>query len=200
MKREQLAFLAAGIVLGFVGGFAVAWGTSHAPAAGPAMPAPRAPAAAPDDSGEATMTQVTEQIAALKRRIEEHPGDPEPLVELANLYLQAGMYPQAQEHLERAVDLAPGDVHARTHLGIVLGQTGDLEGARRQFEAVVGAEPDDWQGWFYLAVTSARMGETERARQAAARVEALNPTLPELAELKRHLEEAKRGSAPRGDG
>ena len=195
MKREQLVFLAAGILFGFVGGFVVAWGITHSPSSPPSMPAAQAPRgenapSAGNPGGDATMEHAQERIAALKGRIEQEPEDTKSLIELAGMYMQAGMYPQAQDYLVQAVAVDPEDAHARRHLGIVLGQLGDVSGAREQFEQVVRAEPGDWQGWYYLAVTTARAGDSERAREAVARVEALNPGLPELSELRQHLAEA----------
>ena len=193
MKREQVAFLAAGVVLGFVVGFVVAWGITSSPEPS-GMPATRAPRSSsmPGSGSLPTASDappMQERMGALNRRIAENPEDAEALVELATLYMQVSMYPQAQEYLTRAVEIDADNAHARTHLGVVLGQNGDLDGAREQFELVVAAVPDGWQGWFYLAVTSARMEDLPRAREATSRLEVLNPDLPELADLKQRLAE-----------
>ena len=196
MTRQQVAFLFAGIVLGFVLGFVTAWGIDHAPTA-PPMPAPGSstsmpaaaaePLAAPD--GNAVMEEVQSRITDFKARLQSNPDDVEALQGLADMYMQVSMYSQAEEYLLRAVELLPEDPHVRTHLGIVLGQVGDLEGARQEFERVVSRQPEDWKGWLYLAVTAARQGDLERAEVATDRLEALNPTLPQIAEIRRSLVE-----------
>ena len=192
MKREHAIFLAAGVVLGFVAGFVVAWGLgrdSGPVRAGAPLPSrgSSVPAAA---GGDDMMSQVRTRIAELKASLDREPDDTASLLELANLYMQAGMYAPAQDYLVRAVELDPSDVHARTHLGISLGQTGELEGARAQFEETVALDPSYWEAWYYLAATAVRQGDLEGARRGIARLEALNPTLPEIAELKAHLAEA----------
>ncbi|MGD8377828.1 MAG: tetratricopeptide repeat protein [Acidobacteriota bacterium] len=190
MKREQAAFLGAGILFGFVLGFVVAWGIARSPET-PAMPAARAPRGNTDpmagSGGGDGMGPMEQQIADLKGRIAADPADGDALVELGVIYMQVGMYPQARGYLEQALAADPSNHHARLHLGVVLGQTGDMEGARREFETVVASDPGGWQGWFYLAVTAVRTQDLERAREAVAQVERLNPGLPELAELKQQL-------------
>jgi len=197
MKREQLVFLAAGLLLGFVVGFAVAWGVRSVPSVRADMPRgqsmPQGPmggaAAAPSEG----MGPVTERLAELKRHVEEHPDDVDALVEISTMYMQVSMYEQAKGYLERAVEVAPDHVHALTHLGIVLGQMGDLTAARARFERAVELEPERWEGWFYLAVTCARQGDLKAMRAATERVEELNPELPELADLRQHLAQHEAG-------
>ena len=190
MKREQVVFLSAGVLLGFVIGFVVAWGIRNAPVARASMPRQERPAGAMPAGGAAPADQmggVTARLNELKRRIEENPQDVDALVELSTLYIQVSMYDQARGYLEQAVEIAPDDVHVLKHLGIVLGQIGDLPAARARFERVVQLEPERWDGWFYLAVTTARQGDRDAMRAATARVEELNPDLPELADLREHL-------------
>ncbi len=194
MKREQSIFLASGVVLGFVAGFVVAWVLGRDPGpvrAGSLSPSPSRGSTAPVAAGgDDMMNQVRTRIAELKESLDREPDDIASLLELANLYMQADMYAPAQEYLMRAVEVDPSDVHARTHLGISLGQTGELEGARAQFEEAVSIDPGYWEGWYYLAVTAVRQGDLEAARRGIARLEALNPTLPEIAELEAQLAEA----------
>lgn len=191
MKREQVVFLSAGILLGFVIGFVVAWGIRSAPVAQAAMPRQGAPMTSMPAAGAATSEQamggVTARLNELKQRIEEHPDDVGALVELSTMYIQVSMYDQARGYLERAETIAPDDVHVLKHLGIVLGQVGSLPEARARFERVVQLDPESWDGWFYLAVTAARQGDLQAMRTATARVEELNPDLPELADLRQHL-------------
>jgi Flp pilus assembly protein TadD len=204
MKRDQWTFLGAGVVLGFVIGFVVAWGIGGSPAptaaaslGAPAPMGPPAPAAPPagDSSPDATMGEVRARLASLREAIDKNPTDAAALLELGSLYMQINRYDEARTYLERAVAASPSDVHALTHLGIALAESGDLPGARQRFERTVGLEPDYWQGWFYVAVTCARIGDVDAARRAVARLETLQPDLPELAELKEKLARSGGGSS-----
>ena len=192
MKRDQLVFLSAGVGLGFALGFALAWGTSRAPgasAAGRLAAPPMEELAAPPSGERDLMSEVFQRLENLKTRIERDPTDAASLLELANIYMQIQRYEEARPYLEAAVEADPTSNHALTHLGIVLAETGDLNGARDRFLRTVEADPDYWEGWMYLAVTEVRRGDLSAARDATAHLEALNPDLPELAEIRQHLAE-----------
>jgi tetratricopeptide (TPR) repeat protein len=199
MKRDHGVFLTAGIVVGFALGFALAWGFGHAPQ--PGVPAVRGTAPALDVSSEAPaggsadmMGEVFARVEELRRRIAEDPRDSEAVLELASLQQQVGKFDQAREVLQGLLDVDPDNLHGLTHLGLVLAEQDDLDGARERFARTVELDASYWQGWFYLAVTEARREDYDAARVAADRLEALQPDLPELAELRSHLQQHSAGA------
>jgi tetratricopeptide (TPR) repeat protein len=199
MKREHAVFLTAGIVVGFALGIALAWGFIQAPQ--PGIPASRGtgpPPAAPPPMGassEETMTSVFERVEELRTRLEANPADAEAALELSNLQKQVGRFDEARQVLEDLLAADPGNVHGLTHLGLLLADQNDLDGARERFVLAVESDDTYWQGWFYLAATEARRGDYEASGRAADRLEALQPDLPELADLRNHLAEHGVGTA-----
>ncbi len=199
MKRDHGVFLIVGIAVGFALGFALAWGFGHAPQ--PGVPAVRGTAPAQDASSEAPaggsmdmMAEVFTRVEDLRRRIADDPRDTEAVLELANLQQQVGKLDQAREVLQGLLDADPDNVHGLTHLGLLLAEQNDLDGARERFARTVELDASYWQGWFYLAVTEVRREDYDAARVAADRLEDLQPDLPELAELRSHLQETPAGA------
>jgi len=198
MKRDHGVFLTVGIAVGFALGFALAWGFANAPQ--PGMAASRGtappPAAQPQAGGSMdTMSDVFARVEALRGRIADDPADAEAVLELATLQQQVGKIDQAREVLQGLLDADPDNLHGLTHLGLLLADQNDLEGARERFQRTVEVDASYWQGWFYLAVTEARREDYQAARVAADRLEALQPDLPELAELRNHLQQHGAGAA-----
>ncbi len=194
MKRDQGVFLIAGIAMGFVLGFTLAWGFGHAPQPSVASTRGTASPAAPAGGSVEMMTGVFARVEALRSRIADDPRDAEAVLELAGLQQQVGKVDQAREVLQGLLDADPDNLHGLTHLGLLLAEQDDLAGAQQRFARTVEVDDSYWQGWFYLAITQARRGEYQAARQAADRLESLQPDLPQLAELRSHLQEHAGGA------
>ncbi len=196
MKRDHGVFLTVGIAVGFALGFALAWGFGHAPQ--PGVPAVRGTAPQPSESPAGgsmdVMAEVFTRVEDLRRRIADDPRETEAVLELANLQQQVGKMDQAREVLQGLLDADPDNLHGLTHLGLLLAEQNDLDGARERFARTVELDASYWQGWFYLAVTEARREDYQAARVAADRLEALQPDLPELAELRSHLDQPPAGA------
>jgi tetratricopeptide (TPR) repeat protein len=200
MKRDHGVFLTVGIAVGFALGFALAWGFGHAPQPGvPAVrgtaPAQGVPSGSPGGGSLDMMGEVFAQVEELRRRIADDPRDTEAVLELANLQQQVGKLDQAREVLQGLLDADPDNLHGLTHLGLLLAEQNDLDGARERFARTVELDASYWQGWLYLALAEARREDYDAARVATDRLEALQPDLPELAELRSHLQQAPAGAA-----
>ncbi len=199
MKREQALFLSGGVVAGFALGFAIAWGFGHPPARSvPAVPRPPASSSSSTKAGASSaelMNQIFQSVQALKDRIAKDPTDDQAYIELVNLNLKVGKKDKAREWLDRLLAIDPDHLHGLTHMGLLEAEVEDLDGARSRFLRTVEVDPEYWQGWFYLSVTEARRGDLKAATAAADRLEGIQPDLPELAEIRRHL--AEQGSEER---
>ena len=159
------------------------------------MSSPSGSGAVPTAGSEDLMGQVFQSVQNLKDRIAKDPADDQAYIELVNLNLKVGKKEEARTWLDRLLEIEPDHLHGLTHLGLLEAEVEDLDGARGRFLRTVEVDPDYWQGWFYLAVTEVRRGDMKAAREAADRLEALNPDLPELAEVRRHLAEHEAGGA-----
>ena len=68
----------------------------------------------------------------LRRAIGLYPGDPEVHVELANLYVEAGLWPAAEAMFEEALQIDPKLSSARVGVVLCRIQAKDFAGARKQ--------------------------------------------------------------------
>lgn len=199
MKRDNVAYLTAGLAFGFVFGFGffhtLAWrperqmaaggsasGAVDAPA-GPMAPTQMGPgasaAAAPD--GAAPMIA---RINDLKQRLQADPRDTAAAVELANLYHDVGMYRQAIGLYEQALAVSPNDPDLLTDLGICYQSLRDNDRALELFARAQSIDPKHWQSLYNsIVVLAFQLGRLDEAESALARLEAARPGLPQTAEL-----------------
>ncbi|HET6277536.1 MAG TPA: tetratricopeptide repeat protein [Candidatus Polarisedimenticolia bacterium] len=210
MNRDQLRFLASGILFGFLVGYIIAYAVHEprvkqtaapVPAAGNlgmgsvvgAQP-PQAGAAAPpggSGQGEAMMDRMMEEIAALKAALEQDPADLPALVRLANLNHDSGQFAEAVELYARALQVRPEDVNVRTDMAICLRELGRVEDAIAEFRVSLTHDPQHWQTWLNLGIVSLfDRQDVETAAEAFAQVEKLNPGYQDLPRLKEAARQA----------
>lgn len=191
MKRENLAFLAAGIAFGILIGLAIdQFRQTPAPeSAAPAVAAPAGPAAPTQVAGGAPMLG---EVQALQARIRENPEDVEALARLANLFHDIQSWDQAKPLYERAIALRPDDADLITDYGICFVGTGDFDRALALFEQAQEARPGHPQSLFNVAIVAGLyQRDFDRAAEAIAKLESIDPRMPRLAELKAQIEQAR---------
>lgn len=204
MRKDQLAFLAAGLVFGLLFGFGAfhAWstrpggspGAEASVATGPMGPSamsgvpPQAPAAAPPAGGAPMVGLINE----LKSRLQADPKDLEAATGLAHLYHDAGMFGQAIPFYERAVELSSKDPNLLTDLGICLQEVGRLDDSLEAFARASAADPAHWQSLYNTVIVAMKDGRVDRAGEALERLETVNPQAPNLGELKDAVERMRR--------
>lgn len=189
MKRESISFALAGIFFGFVVGYVLAF-QIHAPRtrAGEPQAAATAPGQPAQEDPEAMMTRITEQVDHLKQHIAQDPGDPRPMLDLADLYFQAGKFDQASDYLQMALEAVPDDLQVRNTVGEYLLQLDRVEDARRLFQQSVDQDRDDARSWLDLGVAIFAMEHDEEAAERAfAEVDRIQPGNQQLAEIRRQL-------------
>ncbi len=203
MARSSLVFLGAGFLYGALLGYGLPYLYEHRPwarrtevqASGPMGPqAPTSAGGAP--AAGAQEPPMLREVAALKERIRDNPADLRALQRLANLYHDAAMYEQAIEYYHRALELKPDDPDLRTDLGVCLQATGRHEEALAAFAEAQRADPQHWQSVFNTVVVAGlHLRRFDEAQRALARLEQLQPELPQLADLRRALEQAQAAAA-----
>ncbi len=213
MNRDQIRFLATGIVFGFVVGYVIAYAlheprvklvAAPVPAAGNlgmtpivgSSPPPQAGGPAPGaEHGEEIMARVFAEIDALKSTIEKDPENADVLTRLGNLYHDSGKFEEAIEYYRRVLEIRPDDVNVSTDLGICLRVVGKIDAAIAQFRQSLSRDPHHWQTWLNLGIVSLfDQNDTETAAEAFAQLEKHNPGFKDLPLLKEAVLKAKAAS------
>jgi len=145
------------------------------------------------DPGANVMATVFAKVGELKGALEANPRDRSALVELGNLYYDAGKYDQAAPLYERALAIDRKDPNLLTDTGNAYFLLGNTEKARPLFEEAQKGFPDHWQSaasLFFLAVT---VKNPTLAGDALDRVRTLNPSFEKLPQMQKIYEDLNRG-------
>lgn len=207
MKKDQLAFLFAGLAFGFLFGFALFWtihtrpgaatagGSSAIPSpAGPTAPTQAMGAGAPQGGAPAAQggAPMMAEINALKDRVAKNPKDADAWTRLGNIYHDAQMYEPAIEFYGRASELRPADANVLTDTGICYQELRKFDKAVEYFEKAQKADPSHWQSLYNTAVVAGlAMGQFDRADAALAKLQQVKPDAPNLQDLKDALAKAR---------
>lgn len=121
--------------------------------------------------------------AALARGAES-PGQLDPFVkgkianlhaEVAQAYIDAGMFADAMHELRKAILLCPTFADLRVKLANLYRQAGDLDAARFELEEAIAARPRYVPAHVALGVTLLSMGQPERAMDAWRKAIEIDP-------------------------
>lgn len=193
MRAESIAFAVSGMLFGVIVGWILGSQQSAGPSAAGA--APTAAAAAPAAgstaaSGRPPAAPLDEARAKdLAARAASAPSDPEPRVELGNLYFDAERYPDAVRWYEQALKLKPGDANVSTDLGVAYYYTDQPDKAIAQFEQSLKMDPKHTKTMLNMGIVKA-FGKQDLAGASAAwqQVIATAPDSPEAQAAKKALE------------
>jgi tetratricopeptide (TPR) repeat protein len=186
MKREVLAFTAAGIVFGFVLGFMVAQ-AGRGPASGP-LPASAAPhEAAPT----AARTPDPDEVRALESLAARDKQNTAARIELGNLYMDAEQYEPAIRWYGEALVLKPDATNVITDLGACLVGLGRTAEAIERFDRALKLDPKHRKAAFNKGVALMNGGQGEKAIAVWEDLLARFPNDPELEGLKERVAAAK---------
>lgn len=206
MNKEQGIFLLGGILFGMVIGYVAAY-NAHKPGPSTAQASQgpthqggegtAAPAGMPGGvDSEALMQHVTEQIGEMKARLQEDPRDLEALIGLGNAFYDAGKYKEAIEYYARAVEIDPNNPDVLSDLGVSYRGVGEPRRAVETFRRAIQVRSDHWQSWLNIAIVSMfDLNELGPADEALRKVETLQPNLPNLKQLRDHLQHLRQEPA-----
>jgi hypothetical protein len=212
VKRDNFAFLLAGLAFGALIGFGLYHGIATRPdteIAAASMDGPAAPRGTqaptqlggPNTGGGAPMVA---EINALKRALQADPENQAALLRLANLYHDAGMFEQAVGYYERMIEIAPQDPNVLTDLGVCYRGMRQFDRALEMFAEARSIDPKHWQSLFNAAVVAGfDLGQYEVADEALDTIDALDPPPADLdrthvEQLRQALEQSRSSGAEDG--
>jgi cytochrome c-type biogenesis protein CcmH/NrfG len=192
MKAESIVFAIAGSLFGLIVGWIL--GSQQATSSGRlAAPAPlqqqQATAGQPSGGGSQAALLDENRVQAMRTVAEQNPRDPQPRVELGNMYFDAERYTDAITWYEDALKLNPADPNVSTDLGVAYYYTNQPDKAVAQFEKSLAVDPKHTKTLLNLGIVKA-FGKQDLAGAAAAweQVVALAPDSPEGQAAKKALE------------
>lgn len=204
MKRDNLAYLLGGLAFGFVLGYGLFQTLADRPQAqaqgasreGASIPGPAGPMAptqvGPAGAASAGGAPMLEEVNALRGVLQNDPNNVLALTRLGNLYQDVSLWQQATTFYERALASTPEDANLLTDLGVCYRGLGEYEKALAMFERAQKADPSHWQSVFNMAIVAGfnleRYGEAEAALR---KLEKLNPSLPQIEQLRQALAQAR---------
>ncbi len=198
MRRDNVVFLVGGLAFGAILGYGLFYTFSYNPAApvsgtraeAPSSPRPASQAATPPRSG-AMGSDAMDEARSLKAVLEADPQNVAALTRLANLYHDSGMWSQAVESYEKAIRVRPNDPNLLTDAGVCYQQMHLFDKALALFERAQRADPSHWQSLYNTVIVAGfNLRRFDEARAALQKLERLNPSGPDLRQLREELDRA----------
>jgi tetratricopeptide (TPR) repeat protein len=123
------------------------------------------------------------RIGQLMGKVERNPKDAASLLELGDIYFQAGDYNHAGSWMEQVIAIEPQNVKARLALGASQFNLGAVADARAQWERVIALDPKNVEAYYDLGFLylSKDPPQTEKAKRLWRKVIAMAPPGSEVA-------------------
>ncbi len=178
MKPESFVFAIAGTLFGII----VGWVLGSQQATRTRSPAAPVAQQAPATAGNTPAPPVLDQnrVQALRSVADQNPKDPQPRVELGNLYFDSEHYTDAITWYESAHALKPNDPDVSTDLGVAYYYTNQPDRAIVQFQKSLAIDPRHTKTLLNLGIVKAfGKQDLDGAAQAWQQVVAISPNSPE---------------------
>jgi len=170
----------------------------HAATSRPAPSAAAAPTAQPANAA-APMVRLPgpselRAVEDLRAHLEHASGDVAARIELANALFDMGKYREAATHYEQVLEVQPENADVRTDLGIAYRSTDRPQQAVEAFRRAIQSDPQHRNAHYNLGVVLAHdLNDPAGAITAYERYLELAPDAPNSGEVRRSLEELRRG-------
>ena len=140
-------------------------------------------------------------LEELKGHLEIHPESIATLLQLGEIYLQAGMVEQAQVYLDRVEEIEPGNLQGNIFRAMASERAGDSDVTLELIERMRADHPEAWEPDFLMANFQIRhRRDLARAREALDRVDAREPSMEGAAALRRELQRLESQPPPDEEG
>jgi cytochrome c-type biogenesis protein CcmH/NrfG len=195
VKGESIVFAVAGALFGLIAGWVI--GSQQAGSANRVAPAAVQQQASGAAGGSEQPAVLNEgQVQALRTVAEQNPKDPQPRVQLGNLFFDAERYNDAITWYEAATALDPSDPNVSTDLGVAYYYTNQPDRALAQFDKSLATDPKHIKTLLNVGIVRA-FGKNDLAGAAKAweTVVAISPDSPEGQAAKKGLEGVKNAGA-----
>lgn len=200
MRADAIVFGIAGTLFGLIIGWILGSQSPSGPIRTAAPIAQSAPATPPPAGSQATPIDP-ERVKALETMAAQNANDPQPRIQLGNVFFDGEKYGQAITWYEQALALEPNDVNVSTDLGVAYYYTSQPDRALAQFERSLKLEPKHVKTLLNVGIVRA-FGKRDfgAAAKAWEQVVAISPDSPEGQAAKKGLEGLKSAHPDVGSG
>ena len=200
MRADAIVFGIAGTLFGLIIGWILGSQQPAGPIRNEAPVAQSAPSSQPAGGAQAAAIDP-ERVKALETVAAQTPTDPQPRVQLGNLFFDGEKYGQAITWYEQALALKPNDVNVSTDLGVAYYYTNQSDRALAQLERSLAIDPKHIKTLLNVGIVRA-FGKRDLAGAAKAweQVVAIAPNTPEGQAAKKGLEGLKGAHPDAGSG
>lgn len=191
MRADAIVFGIAGTLFGLIIGWVL--GSQQAGPARVAAPiAQTAPASQQPPASPPPVVLDAERVKALETVAAQNAKDPQPRVQLGNMFFDAEQYAQAITWYEQAIKINPNDANVSTDLGVAYYYTNQPDRALARFEQSLRVDPKHIKTLLNLGIVRA-FGKQDLpgAARAWQQVVDLSPNSPEGQAAKKGLDGIK---------
>jgi cytochrome c-type biogenesis protein CcmH/NrfG len=180
MRADAIVFGVAGALFGLIIGWVLGSQQAAGTARVAAPVAQAAPAAQPAAAAAQAVPVDPERVKALEASAAQNTRDPQPRVQLGNMFFDAEEYPQAITWYEQALTINPNDPNVSTDLGVAYYYTNQADRALAQFDHSLKVDPKHIKTLLNVGIVRA-FGKQDLPGAAVAwqQVVDLDPTSPE---------------------
>ena len=176
------------LILGGLGGYLL-----HSSGSSPESSSPSSSSSLPPPSPMPSQSQMlSTQAAPLQARLQSNPRDTSTLIELGNLYFDAGQYNDAIGYYTRALNENPNNPDVRTDMGISYYYSGDSDRALKEFDHALKDDPKHSQTLFNVGVVKMHgKNDPKGAIAAWEQLLKIDPQYRDRAKVENMLAEAR---------
>ena len=187
MNRDNLLFLAIGLLTGFISGYllheVMAARQPARLAAGQGSEGLPAPSERPATAGAPGGVPM-EEIIRLRDHVAQNPDDADSVLRLANLNYDIKRWQRAGELYQQYLSLRPDSPDVLTDLGVTLREQQRFDEALVSFSRAQELNPEHWQSLYNQVVVHAfDRQDFESANKLLARLSQMQPGNPEIGSL-----------------
>jgi cytochrome c-type biogenesis protein CcmH/NrfG len=199
MRADAIVFAIAGTLFGLIIGWVLGSQQTARTARQAAPVAQAAPAQTQQPSAPQPAPVDQARVKALESVAAQNAKDPQPRVQLGNMYFDAEQFPDAIKWYEQAIALDPKDANVSTDLGVAYYYTNQPDRALRQFDHSLAVDPKHIKTLLNVGIVRAfGKQDLDGAAKAWERVIELAPSSPEAGTARQALASLRSGHPETG--
>ena len=180
MRADAIVFGIAGTLFGLIIGWVLGSQQTARTVRQAAPVAQAAPAQTQQQAAPQPVPVDEARVKALESVAAQNAKDPQPRVQLGNMYFDAERFPDAIKWYEQAIAMNPKDADVSTDLGVAYYYTNQPDRALRQFDHSLSVDPRHIKTLLNVGIVRAfGKQDLQGAAQAWQRVVEIDPNSPE---------------------